>query len=140
MLPRSIATKICQRAIGVDTPYSAMAELLEVDFALAAKDRLYRRLDRLLGHKPELFVYFQLWQDLFGAEFDVLLCDLLYQVKRHHYSVFGICETMARITNRPPKRLKQIGLIFALIGLLGFAFEEIGRHRDRAATNKSGSR
>lgn len=109
MLLPSIATEICQRAIGVDTPYSAMAELLEVDFALAAKDRLYRRLDRLLGHKPELFVYFQLWQDLFGAEFDVLLCDLLYQVKRHHYSVFGICETMARMTNRPPKRLVGSG-------------------------------
>ncbi len=56
---------------------SAMAELLEVDFAVAEKDRLYRCLDRLLEHKPELFVYLrQRWQDLFQAEFDVLLYDL----------------------------------------------------------------
>ncbi len=56
---------------------SAMAELLEVDFAVAEKDRLYRCLDRLLDHKQELFVYLRRrWQDLFGAEFDVLLYDL----------------------------------------------------------------
>lgn len=56
---------------------SAMAELLEVDFAVAEKDRLYRCLDRILVHKQELFVYLrQRWQDLFGAEFDVLLYDL----------------------------------------------------------------
>ena len=56
---------------------SAMAELLEVDFAVAEKDRLYRCLDRVLKHKPELFVYLrQRWQDLFGAEFEVLLYDL----------------------------------------------------------------
>jgi hypothetical protein len=56
---------------------SAMPELLEVDFAVAEKDRLYRCLDRLLKHKGELFVYLrQRWQDLFGAEFDVLLYDL----------------------------------------------------------------
>jgi hypothetical protein len=56
---------------------SAMAELLEVDLAVAEKDRLYRCLDRVLKHKPELFVYLrQRWQDLFGAEFEVLLYDL----------------------------------------------------------------
>jgi hypothetical protein len=56
---------------------SAMAELLGVDFAVAEKDRLYRCLDRLLEHKPALFVYLrQRWQDLFGAEFEVLLYDL----------------------------------------------------------------
>jgi hypothetical protein len=56
---------------------SAMAELLKVDFAVAEKDRLYRCLDRLLKHKSELFVHLrQRWQDLFGAEFDVLLYDL----------------------------------------------------------------
>ena len=36
---------------------SAMAELLEVDFAVAEKDRLYRCLDRILLHKQELFVH-----------------------------------------------------------------------------------
>lgn len=56
---------------------SAMGELLEVDFAVAEKDRLYRCLDRLLDHKQDLFVYLrQRWHDLFGAEFDVLLYDL----------------------------------------------------------------
>ena len=56
---------------------SAMAELLGVDFAVAEKDRLYRCLDRIGDHKPELFVYLrQRWQDLFGAQFDILLYDL----------------------------------------------------------------
>lgn len=56
---------------------SAMAELLGVDFAAAEKDRLYRCLDRIGDHKPELFVYLrQRWQDLFGAQFDILLYDL----------------------------------------------------------------
>jgi transposase len=56
---------------------SAMDELLETDFAVAEKDRLYRCLDRLLEHKGELFVWLkQQWADLFGAEFDVLLYDL----------------------------------------------------------------
>lgn len=56
---------------------SAMAELLEVDFAVADKDRLYRCLDRILAHKRELFVYLrQRWQDLFAVDFEVLLYDL----------------------------------------------------------------
>jgi transposase len=56
---------------------SAMAELLGVDFTVAEKDRLYRCLDRIGGHKQELFVYLrQRWQDLFGAQFDILLYDL----------------------------------------------------------------
>jgi transposase len=56
---------------------SAMAELLGVDFAAAEKDRLYRCLDRLGEHKQELFAYLrQRWQDLFGAQFDILLYDL----------------------------------------------------------------
>ena len=56
---------------------SAMAELLEVDFAVAEKDRLYRCLDRILEHKQALFVHLcERWQDLFAAQFDVLLYDL----------------------------------------------------------------
>jgi transposase len=56
---------------------SAMAELLDADFAVAEKDRLYRCLDRLLGHKQALFAHLrQRWQDLFGVPFDVLLYDL----------------------------------------------------------------
>ncbi len=58
----------------VDT---AMDELLETDFAVAAKDRLYRCLDRVLPHKQELFVWLkQKWADLFQADFEVLLYDL----------------------------------------------------------------
>ena len=36
---------------------SAMDELLQTDFTVAEKDRLYRCLDRVLAHKQELFVW-----------------------------------------------------------------------------------
>lgn len=56
---------------------SAMDELLQSDFAVADKDRLYRCLDRVLAHKQELFVWLQKkWADLFAADFEVLLYDL----------------------------------------------------------------
>ena len=56
---------------------SAMADLLDEDGALAAKDTLYRCLDRLLEHKEALFGFLkERWQDLFGVKFDVLLYDL----------------------------------------------------------------
>lgn len=56
---------------------SAMDELLETDFAVAEKDRLYRCLDRVLKHKQELFIWLkQKWADLFHADFEVLLYDL----------------------------------------------------------------
>jgi len=48
-----------------------------VDFAVAEKDRLYRCLDRILKHKPDLFVHLQQrWQSLFEVSFEVLLYDL----------------------------------------------------------------
>ena len=56
---------------------SAMDELLETDFGVAEKDRLYRCLDRVLEHKQELFIWLkQKWADLFHADFEVLLYDL----------------------------------------------------------------
>ncbi len=56
---------------------SAMDELLETDFAVAEKDRLYRCLDRVLEHQQELFIWLkQKWADLFHADFEVLLYDL----------------------------------------------------------------
>lgn len=56
---------------------SAMGELLQTDFAVAEKDRLYRCLDRLVEHKAALFQHLrECWQDLFQAQFDVLLYDL----------------------------------------------------------------
>src|SRR5258708_22209368 len=54
-----------------------MDALLEADFAVAEKDRLYRCLDRLLEHKQEIFVWLkQKWAELFAADFEVLLYDL----------------------------------------------------------------
>jgi transposase len=56
---------------------SAMADLLESDFALAEKNTLYRCLDRLVEHKDDLFKFLvRRWGELFGAKFDVLLYDL----------------------------------------------------------------
>ena len=41
------------------------------------KNALYRCLDKLLPHKSALFKHLtQRWQDLFGAQFDILLYDL----------------------------------------------------------------
>jgi transposase len=56
---------------------SAMDELLNTDFIVAEKDRLYRCLDRVLEHKQDLFVFLRKkWADLFAADFEVLLYDL----------------------------------------------------------------
>jgi Transposase DDE domain len=56
---------------------SAMADLLGADDALVEKNALYRCLDRLLAHKPALFAHLRSrWQDLFAADFEVLLDDL----------------------------------------------------------------
>jgi hypothetical protein len=47
---------------------NAMAELLEADFAVAEKDRLYRCLDRIVEHKAALLQHLQeRWQDLFHS-------------------------------------------------------------------------
>ncbi len=56
---------------------SAMDELLGTDLAVAAKDRLYRCLDRILPHKDDLCRHLtERWKTLFDASFDVLLYDL----------------------------------------------------------------
>jgi len=56
---------------------SAMDQLLDTDFAVAAKNRLYGVLDRLLAHRAALFGHLQArWRDLFGANYDLLLYDL----------------------------------------------------------------
>ena len=56
---------------------SAMDALLETDFTVAGKDRLYRCLDRIVEHKQDLFVWLkQKWSELFHADFEVLLYDL----------------------------------------------------------------
>ena len=56
---------------------TAMDELLNTDYRIAAKDRLYRCLDRILKHKEDLCKHLKSeWEDMFGLEFDVLLYDL----------------------------------------------------------------
>ena len=56
---------------------SAMADLLNADFALAEKNTLYRCLDKLVEHKDALFKFLvQRWGELFDAKFDVLLYDV----------------------------------------------------------------
>lgn len=56
---------------------SAMADLLDADFALAEKNTLYRCLDKLVVHKDEMFKFLKRrWGELFEASFEVLLYDL----------------------------------------------------------------
>ena len=56
---------------------SAMADLLDDDFRLAAKDTLYRCHGHLLVHREALFTHLKdRWAGLFGACYDILLYDL----------------------------------------------------------------
>ena len=56
---------------------SALGDLLDEDYTVAAKDNLYRCLDKLVAHKRALFSFLtERWKDLFGLTFDVLLYDL----------------------------------------------------------------
>ena len=56
---------------------TAMDTILGTDEAVAAKDRLYRALDKALEHKEALESHLgQRWRDLFGAKCDLLLYDL----------------------------------------------------------------
>ncbi len=54
-----------------------MADLLGEDDSIAAKNTLYRCLDKLCEHKMELFSFLkERWSLLFSASYDVLLYDL----------------------------------------------------------------
>ena len=56
---------------------TAMDVLLDTDFAVAEKDRLYRCLDHLVEHKAALEKHLAArWKDLFNASFDLVLYDL----------------------------------------------------------------
>lgn len=56
---------------------SAMADLLAEDDSVAAKDTLYRCLDKLCEHKNDLFSFLrERWAGLFAVSYDVLLYDL----------------------------------------------------------------
>lgn len=55
----------------------AMADLLGEDDSVAAKDTLYRCMDKLCEHKEDLFSFLKTrWTLLFDASYDVLLYDL----------------------------------------------------------------
>jgi len=55
----------------------AMKDLLGEDDAVAAKNTLYRCLDRLCEHKAGLFSFLtERWTSLFNASYDILLYDL----------------------------------------------------------------
>lgn len=57
--------------------HSAMKELLKEDDSVAAKNTLYRCLDKLCEHKTRMFSYLkEQWTTLFGASYDILLYDL----------------------------------------------------------------
>jgi hypothetical protein len=97
---------------------SAMDELLGTDFAVAAKDRLYRCLDRVLAHKDDLFGHLtQRWKTLFDASFDVLLYDLTSTYFE------GRCEEIPKARHgysrdgRPDCRQVVIALVVTTDGL-----------------------
>jgi hypothetical protein len=81
-----LQTLVCYRLIDPGSEWrlhrlwfeqSAMGDLLGADYGLVEIHALYRCLDKLLEHKKALFDHLrQRWQDLFGAEFEVLLYDL----------------------------------------------------------------
>lgn len=97
---------------------SAMDQLLDVDFACAAKDRLYRCLDRVLAHKDELFKHLRTrWENLFSCGFEVLLYDLTSTYFE------GLCERIPKAKHgysrdgRPDCRQVVIALIITPDGL-----------------------
>jgi transposase len=56
---------------------TAMDVLLDCDFTVAQKNRLYQCLDKILPYKTELCQYLKArWETLFDANYDVLLYDL----------------------------------------------------------------
>lgn len=91
---------------------TAMDELLNTDYRIASKDRLYRCLDRILKHKEALCRHLKSrWEDMFGIEFDVLLYDLTSTYFE------GLCEQNAKARfgysrdSRPDCRQVVIALI-----------------------------
>lgn len=115
---------------------SAMDELLQVDGAVAAKDRLYRCLDRILEHRSELLVHLQQrWKDLFSTEFDVLLYDLTSTYFE------GLCEEIPMAQHgysrdgRPDCRQVVIALVVTPDGL-PLAYEVMPGHTSDRTTLK----
>jgi hypothetical protein len=56
---------------------TAMDVLLDCDYEVASKDRLYRCLDRILPYKDDLCSYLkETWQMMFNLDYDILLYDI----------------------------------------------------------------
>ena len=92
---------------------SAMADLLDEDDSIAAKDTLYRCLDQLVEHKTDLFSFLKTqWSLLFHASYDVLLYDLT--------STYFECdppenEGLRRFGYSRDKRFDCVQVVIALI-------------------------
>jgi hypothetical protein len=91
---------------------TAMDELLNTDYRIASKDRLYRCLDRIPRYKDDLCKHLKSrWEDMFGIEFDVLLYDLTSTYFE------GLCEQIpkAKFGYSRDKRSDCRQVIIALI-------------------------
>jgi hypothetical protein len=115
---------------------SALDELLQVDFAAAGKDRLYRCLDLLLAHKDDLFKHLHYkWKDLFNISYDVLLYDLTSTYFE------GLCEEIPKARHgysrdgRPDCRQVVIALIITPDGF-PLAYEVMPGNTSDKATLK----
>ena len=116
---------------------SAMDELLEVDFQVAQKDRLYRCLDRILPFKDELCGHLTArWKTLFDARFDVLLYDLTSTYFE------GLCEEIPLAKHgysrdgRPDCRQVVIALVVTTDGL-PLAYEVLAGNTSDKTTLKA---
>jgi transposase len=116
---------------------TALDELLNVDFAAASKDRLYRCLDRLVEHKDALHRHLvEQWRTLFDATFDVLLYDLTSTYFE------GICEQNPKARHgysrdgRPDCRQVVIALVVTPDGL-PLAYEVMPGNTSDRTTLKS---
>jgi len=81
-----LKTQVCYRLLDPGSEWrlhrdwfknSALVDLLGEDDSVAAKNTLYRCLDKLCAHKADLFSFLKTrWTLLFNASYDVLLYDL----------------------------------------------------------------
>ena len=95
---------------------SAMDELLEADFAVAGKDRLYRCLDRIVEHKQELFVHLkQKWAELFAADFEVLVMPRYTQPSQEVQILLD--KLRVDLPKQPPPRIKAPAAVAPITAL-----------------------
>ncbi len=92
---------------------SAMADLLGEDDSVAAKDTLYRCLDKLSEHKTDFFSFLKTqWGLLFNASYDVLLYDL---TSTYFECDVPDCEGLRKFGYSRDKRSDCVQVVIALI-------------------------